>query len=585
MDIFKSLLLERIQGKLFDILLEEIRKDRTRVIIDDNLMKRIIGMVHASGMYEKFQLALLSASQSFFQHKFDSEMNICASRSHSESDRHFVGEYLLLVQLFLAEENNRINRYLLELSRVLLAQNILDTALIKYHGQIIDLGLIYFCDTMKIESLKLLFSLFTQSKGLDFLIPGFKNYIKKKIENFNLEAEFIEGLLHFKSRVDIILSCFDHLECFLIALKESFEEAINAKGSKPAELLAKFVDEKMKKGSSEEEIEGILDKCLNIFRFLKGKDTFEAFYEVYFAKRLLTGKSSSVDSEASMISKLKTECGPGYTSKLEGMLKDVDLSKDIISSFRDAVKFSGTGNDVDFSTMILTTGFWPSFPTSEVKMPAYLQKYEDNFRDFYVSKYSGRKIAYQRSLGNCIVKAYFPNGTKELQVSFLQAIILEQFNEDCQEISAQQISEATGIEGDELIRNLQTLACGKLRVLEKDPKGKDVAMTDLFRMNESFSAKLYRLKINTIQLKETAQECVQTNTKVAQDRQYQIDAAIVRVMKTRKSISHNQLISELFSVLKFPCKANDLKKRIESLIEREYIERDKSNSSIYCYVA
>lgn len=70
-----------------------------------------------------------------------------------------------------------------------------------------------------------------------------------------------------------------------------------------------------------------------------------------------------------------------------------------------------------------------------------------------------------------------------------------------------------------------------------------------------------------------------------QDRQYQIDAAIVRVMKTRKTLAHNLLISELFSQLRFPAKAVDLKKRIESLIDREYMARDKEDSHLYHYIA
>ena len=54
-------------------------------------------------------------------------------------------------------------------------------------------------------------------------------------------------------------------------------------------------------------------------------------------------------------------------------------------------------------------------------------------------------------------------------------------------------------------------------------------------------------------------------------------------MKARKSLSHSLLISELFQQLKFPLKPPDLKKRIESLIDREYLERE-SNSS-YRYLA
>lgn len=69
----------------------------------------------------------------------------------------------------------------------------------------------------------------------------------------------------------------------------------------------------------------------------QGKDVFEAFYKKDLAKRLLLGKSASTDAEKSMITKLKAECGSQFTNKLEGMFKDVDLSRDIMASFRQSV--------------------------------------------------------------------------------------------------------------------------------------------------------------------------------------------------------------------------------------------------------
>lgn len=47
-----------------------------------------------------------------------------------------------------------------------------------------------------------------------------------------------------------------------------------------------------------------LTKIVNIVLNL-GKDVFEAFYKKDLAKRLLLGKSASVDAEKSMLSKLK----------------------------------------------------------------------------------------------------------------------------------------------------------------------------------------------------------------------------------------------------------------------------------------
>ena len=56
---------------------------------------------------------------------------------------------------------------------------------------------------------------------------------------------------------------------------------------------------------SEQEIEGILDKTMVLFRFLQEKDVFERYYKQHLAKRLLLNKSVSDDSEKNMISKLK----------------------------------------------------------------------------------------------------------------------------------------------------------------------------------------------------------------------------------------------------------------------------------------
>jgi cullin-4 len=130
--------------------------------------------------------------------------------------------------------------------------------------------------------------------------------------------------------------------------------------NRPAELIAKFIDSKLRagnKGTSEEELEGTLDKVLVLFRFIQGKDVFEAFYKKDLAKRLLLGKSASIDAEKSMISKLKTECGSQFTNKLEGMFKDIELSREINESFRQSAQArSKLPYGIEMNVHVLTTG-------------------------------------------------------------------------------------------------------------------------------------------------------------------------------------------------------------------------------------
>ena len=117
----------------------------------------------------------------------------------------------------------------------------------------------------------------------------------------------------------------------------------------------------------------------------------------------------------------------------------------------------------------------------------------------------------------------------------------------------------------ELKRTLQSLACPKYRVLTKTPKGKDVNNTDSFAINHSFHHVKYRIKINQIQAKETKQENQQTHERVAADRAFETQAAIVRIMKRRKKITHPELVSEVITATKSrgPLDPADIKKNIE----------------------
>jgi hypothetical protein len=63
---------------------------------------------------------------------------------------------------------------------------------------------------------------------------------------------------------------------------------------------------------------------------------------------------------------------------------------------------------------------------------------------------------------------------------------------------------------------------------------------------------IYTLYICVVWSVSQAEENEATTERVFQDRQYQVDAAIVRIMKARKSLEHQTLLSDLFSTLKFP---------------------------------
>ncbi|MBN3303545.1 CUL4A protein, partial [Amia calva] len=572
-----------VQSRTVDGILELVERERSGEAVDRSLLRSLLSMLSDLQVYKES-----------FEQKFLKETNrLYAAEGQRLMQEREVPEYLHHVKRRLEEENDRVITYLDHSTQKQLIFTVEKQLLGEHLTAILQKGLDSLLDGNRVAELTLLYQLFSKVKGgLQVLLQHWRDYIK----NFGItivatpekDKDMVQDLLDFKDKIqNITESCFQKNETFVNSMKESFETFINKRPNKPAELIAKYVDSKLRAGNKEatdEELERILDKIMIIFRFIHGKDVFEAFYKKDLAKRLLVGKSASVDAEKSMLSKLKHECGAAFTSKLEGMFKDMELSKDVMIQFKQYIQNQSDPGNIELTVNILTMGYWPTYIPMEVHLPTEMVKLQEVFKMFYLGKHSGRKLQWQPTLGHAVLKSQFKEGKKELQVSLFQTLVLLMFNEG-DEFTLEDIKTATGIEDSELRRTLQSLACGKARVLNKTPKGKDVEDGDKFLFNNEFKHKLFRIKINQIQMKETVEEQVSTTERVFQDRQYQIDAAIVRIMKMRKTLSHNLLVSELYNQLKFPVKPGDLKKRIESLIDRDYMERDKDNPNQYHYVA
>ncbi|KAM8952219.1 cullin-4B isoform 1-T1 [Pelodytes ibericus] len=574
---------QKVQTKTIDGILLLIERERNGEAIDRSLLRSLLSMLSDLQIY-----------QESFEHRFLEETNrLYAAEGQRLMQEREVPEYLHHVNKRLEEEADRVITYLDQSTQKPLIATVEKQLLGEHLTTTLQKGLNHLLDGNRIQDLSLLYQLFSRVRGgVQVLLQHWIEYIKAFgstiVINPEKDKTMVQELLDFKDKVDHVIDvCFLKNEKFVNAMKEAFETFINKRPNKPAELIAKYVDSKLRTGNKEatdEELEKMLDKIMIIFRFIYGKDVFEAFYKKDLAKRLLVGKSASVDAEKSMLSKLKHECGAAFTSKLEGMFKDMELSKDIMVHFKQYMQNQNVPGNIELTVNILTMGYWPTYVPMEVHLPAEMVKLQEIFKTFYLGKHSGRKLQWQSTLGQCVLKAEFNEGRKELQVSLFQTLVLLMFNEG-EEFSFEDIRQATGIEDSELRRTLQSLACGRARVLLKNPKSKDVDDGDKFTFNDDFRHQLFRIRINQIQMKETVEEQASTTERVFQDRQYQIDAAIVRIMKMRKTLSHNLLVSEVYNQLKFPVKPADLKKRIESLIDRDYMERDKENPNQYNYVA
>ncbi|KAI9916986.1 hypothetical protein PsorP6_016819 [Peronosclerospora sorghi] len=304
----------KLETKLIEALLELVELERKGEAINRSYLYNLLRMLLSLHLYHAdFETPFLTASERFYELEG-------ATLIESAS----VPQFLVHVEKRLYQENERVNNYLdASTKKPLIA--VVESKLLKPHvALLLGRGFDTMMEEDRIEDLKRMYTLFGKVNAIHDLKTAFSNYIQKNVSNLVMdekqEKTFVEKVLKLKADLDAVLSdSFQSNADFSFAMKSAMENAINVRATRPAELVAKFVDSKLRtgnKGGSEAEVESLLDRVMVIFRYIQGKDVFEAFYKKDLAKRLLVGKSASFDLEKLMLSKLKTECGSSFTNKV-----------------------------------------------------------------------------------------------------------------------------------------------------------------------------------------------------------------------------------------------------------------------------
>ncbi|MCJ1479921.1 Cullin-3 [Schaereria dolodes] len=442
-----------------------------------------------------------------------------------------------------------------------------------------------------------------------------KQVVEKPVNQQTAAAiKWVDAVLQLKEKYDNVLAvAFQSDQGLQTALSRSFTDFINA-FERSSEYLSLFFDENMKKGikgKTENEVDSLLDRGITLLRYIQDKDMFERYYKKHLSRRLLMKRSVSMDAERQMISKMKIEVGNTFTQKIEAMFKDMAVSEDLSSNFKKHVARLGDPDPkrAELDINVLTSTMWPleamgpSYNDGGKKLicifPPSIDRIKQGFEKFYLDKHSGRRLTWQANMGTADIRAYFPESkgkikTRELNVSTYAMVILLLFNDlpDGASYTCEEIEAKTNIPTNELTRNLQSLAVApKTRVLLKEPMSKDIKSDDKFFFNASFHSQFNKIKIGVVSggnRVEDMEERRETEKKNNDSRGGIIEAALVRIMKQRKELTHQELITEVIQQLtaRFAPDVNMIKKRIESLIEREYLERkDDTERPAYVYLA
>ncbi|GME99682.1 unnamed protein product [[Candida] boidinii] len=452
---------------------------------------------------------------------------------------------------------------------------------------------------------------------------GSTTVIKKKNPNHSNEIDaklYIKTLLKVYNKFqEVVKESFDNNEAFVKALDNASQKFINnnliatpnpkIRQSKTPEILAKYSDDLLKKKDEDMSV----DELMTIFKFIEDKDSFETWFRRFLSKRLMLSNMSQYEEEQEefLIQKLNDANSIEYTHKISNMFTDIRISNDLGSYYREILLkekeinnknnnnnsgITTNGSQVkyinDFEPRILDSSSWTGLFKSNNEsfiLPKELIGTLDKFEDIYDSKHSGRKLNWIWNRSRCEVKANIAKPGKpsfSFKLTLFQLGLLLPFNDE-ETLTTSKLIEITALNPEVLKNNLIPIV--KSRVLTQNPPGEEYMLKSntTYTITKNYNSKKMKMNLSLgVKNVESKQEDLETSKEVERRHHEALKACIVRVMKARRNLKHQQLISEVIQQLvsRFHPSINEIKNAIEVLIDESYLVRDPEGSG-YEYLA
>jgi cullin 1 len=626
MTCFRDRVYKTLAGAMKDATLTLIDKEREGEQIDRALVKSIVSIFVQMGSDPN------SEPLQAYELDFETPMlNVTAAHYKRQAavwiEEESCPNYLVLAEGCLDMEKDRVQHYLHPSTEPKLMSKIEHEILAEHETKLLEKegsGVSWLLNNDRKEDLARLFRLFTRiPNGVDPIAKAFKDHVTERglelvemaTQSINeegtvsgkqqalpstVEQSFVQDIIKCHDKyIAFVSECFNDDVVFQRAFKDAFERFCNKSIGEVtiAELLANFCHSVLKKGGKEkltdEVIEDHLEKIVKLLAYISDKDLFAEIAKQKLATRLLQDQSASEDLERSLLSKLKQCNGAQFTMKMESMVSDIQMAKENNPKYVEWLKEKSAKNNepmpkTDMNVTILADGSWPTYTVMAMTLPEELTECVKKYEEFYENTYASRKLTWIFGAGSGVtLNIKFAQKPIEISCSTLQASILLLFRE-FDSLKVEEICEKMGVGIDDLREELPAIMFSKFKLLKHQPANPDekkrtINALDVITFNDDFTDKARKIKIP----KMSKVDRKKVNEIVDQDRDQTILAAVVRVMKSRKTMKHGDIQLEVVNSLKklFLPEVKKVKKMIEKAIDQEYIERDPDDKMKFRYLA
>ncbi|KAJ2943450.1 hypothetical protein O0L34_g12258 [Tuta absoluta] len=421
-------------------------------------------------------------------------------------------------------------------------------------------------------------------------------------------THFVNAMLTLHGKYSkLFAEVFNGAQAFIGALDKACSLVVNsvpASGSEGSasgvarapELLARYCDCLLRRrAATDTDTDDKLAAAIVVFKYVDDKDVFQKYYARALARRLIHQLSASMEQEEAMINRLKAACGYEFTNKLHRMFTDVAVSADLNAKFQAHLRETGQNCGAGFCVQVLQAGAWPlGGAMAPLAPPAQLEKPARLFEAFYRSSFSGRRLAWLHHLCTGELRSRYTHRMYHISATTPQCALLLCF-EKADTTSAKELRDSLQLSGDSWTRHMRPLVDAGLLTAQGDVDSDEGDGT--LSLNLEFSCKRTKVRLT----------CANTPTQPGgnsngggggvgegsesahcdDDRKMYLQAAVVRIMKQRKVLRHTELIQEVVSQARgsFAPSVAMIKKCIEALIDKQYLERAPGSLDTYSYLA
>lgn len=612
--------IDRIRNEVFEL----IERQRNKEIVDTNIISVAVkSMVYLGLDVNDLKKPTLVVYATCFENFFiEKTAEYYRKESLHFLSQHGVKDYMIKCENRFPEEINRSNNYLEERSRKLL-RSTLRKVLIEDHAPEMYDQFLRLLEENETEHILRMYRLFGEvHQSLEVMAERLEAHIKteaaKELEELKKATEsaaepglderalrrkiptavspkaYIFTLIQLHRKFfGVVYNCFKQDSRFIKALDGACRHFVNVNAvatptpksvSKTPELLARYADTFLKATTKEADMENeVAENMKLILRYVENKDEFENHYRRLLAKRLINGNTRSDELEEGILQKLQDKNSLEYTSKITKMFEDMKSCEDLKQRVKEAVPKSAVG---DFTPLILAQSMWPFVHNEDynLRVSPELQSSLDAIEAEYKRLHPERNLQWLWNYGKNEVKANLSRKGKPpfiFTVSNVQLMILLAFNKNAT-YTVGQLHEIVDVH--RAVFEAHLLPFVKFKLLEQSPAGDNLSSPDT-RLTIVGEYKSKKLKVNFVSLikNEQKQEEDDTAKEIDESRKNYLTASIVRIMKARKTMKHNDLLNEVLlqAQSRFKAKLIDIKRAIEYVLEKEYLARVDGDSYEY----